>query len=1134
MPLFMRGRYTWISLLALALLVGAGTMRTFADDRLLQEFESPPDSAKPRLWWHWMNGNVTKDGIRADLEWMKRIGVGGVNIIQASFDTPPVVKERLAYMSPRWKDALRYAVGLADELGLEVSIGASPGWSGTGGPSVAPAQAMKKLVWSKTLIDGGKAFKGRLPAPPSVSGPFQEVGYVPRNEAWVDIKAPPKSPEFYADAAVVAYPMPQAQPIARVAVTSSDGVIEERLLDDGDLRKQVSLSGDTDRAWIEFTYDRPQTIRTAVLRIPVPAPGAYVYRSAFDADLEAQDTQGQFHSVAPLRVTVSPQVTVSFAPVTARVFRVFFTRPALTNPLGLPFDPFASGIDVSTFRVPPPHPPFVVSELSLRPMGSVNEFERKAGFALADDYYALATPEEAANAPVPRADIINLTARMKSDGTLDWRAPPGRWVVLRLGYSLTGMTNFPAPSEATGLELDKLNARIAEDYMNLYLDAYTKILPSSLIGRHGLNAVTVDSTEAGPQNWTDDMLMQFRRLQRYDPAPWLPSLTGVIVESAAASDQFLWDFRRTIAQLRSEGHEAAIASAAHARGLTVYGEALENGRPELADEMEMRRNADVPMGAMWAYPLEGDPPPSYVADDRGAASVAHLYGQNLVAAESFTSALKPWGQAPRELKPIADLEFALGINRIVVHTSVHQPNPQPPGLTLGIAGQYFNRLDTWAPFAAPWMTYLARSSYLLQQGRRAADVAYFYGEEAPLTVLQGIGRLNDVPTVHGFDFVNGDALLHLLQCRDGALWTPSGMRYRLLQLGGTSDRMTLPVLRRIKELVSQGALVTGAPPTESPSLNDRDDEFKRLVAELWEPGGEGARLGRGRVIRTGNVDDVLTERGVAPDVEVSAPSAADAVMFLHRSMPDREIYFLTHRVHREESVEASFRVTAKVPELWHADTGAAEPVSYRTENGRTIVPLQLAPDDAVFVVFRQTTTAPTAVVSRSAAQKLRELAGPWTVNFEPGRGVPPEITFDRLQSWSVSTAPGVRYFSGTATYRTTLDAPTEWFTPGARLSLYLGEVRELAEVALNGQVLGTLWTPPYRVEVTGVLHPGANTLTVRVANLWVNRLIGDQQPGATHYTATYLPTYIADAPLRLSGLLGPVAVMREEVSHAVR
>jgi hypothetical protein len=1094
-----------------------------AGDSLARDFTNPPASARPRVWWHWMNGNITKEGIRLDLEWMKRVGIGGLQNFDAALMTPKVVDKRLAYMTPEWKEAFRYAVELADQLGLEMAVASSPGWSETGGPWVKPSQAMKKLVWSETHVAGGQRFTGPLAKPPSITGPFQDV---PHRE---DIPLPgmesKRPPEFYGDAAVVAYRLPDAAGASGESpkVTSSIGAVDGAILSDGDLTKSVKIPVAGEGGWLQYEYSAPRTIYAASLGRPVL--GMFVPTAPLTFALESSDDGHTFRHVADLPPPHVSEETVSFAPVTARYYRLKVEQGKPSGILG-GFDP-APGVDTGFFggmMGGAAKPQAEVNEFVLQTTPRVNHFEEKAAFGLVPDYYAIASAPVDPKLAVARTDVVDLTARMKPDGSLDWTPPAGQWVILRLGYSLTGTTNHPATAEATGLEVDKLDQSAVKTYIETYLGTYRDTVGAEWMGRRGIKALLTDSIEVGPYNWTPDLLAQFKRLRGYDPAPYLPALTGVIVGSAEQSDKFLWDFRRTLAQLTAQSHYGQIAKSAHEHGLTYYGESLEGTRVSIGDDMEMRQNADIPMAAMWTYSPAKGPRSNYVVDIRGAASVAHIYGQNLVAAESMTSAMVPWGFSPRTLKPIIDLEFALGVNRPVIHTSVHQPLiDKKPGLGLLIFGQYFNRNETWAEQAGPWVTYIARNAHMLQQGRFAADVAYFYGEEAPLAGLYGEGSTlpKDLPTGYGFDFVNSDIVLHRLSFANGGIETPSGMHYRALYLGGSSSKMTLPVLRKIRDLVNAGAVVVGDRPTGSPSLADNAAEFTAIADGLWG----GKAVGKGKIIPGHDVNKAMASLGVERDFDCGQTADAD-VMFVHRHLADGDLYFLSNRKDGPKTVDATFRVAGKRPELWHADTGRIEPVSYRTQNGRTTVPLALDANESVFVVFRQAASAPSAAVPPRHETRLATVDGSWDVRFAPNWGAPDRITLDHLTSWSENADPGVKYFSGTATYSKAIQVPSGWIGSGQRLMLELGDVRELAEVIVNGNSAGITWHAPFKVDITSAVKPGANTLEIRVTNLWVNRLIGDKQPGATKYTFTVMPTYKADAPLRPSGLLGPVSIVQ--------
>jgi hypothetical protein len=1095
-------------------------------DPLKKGFENPPESARPRVWWHWMNGNISKEGIKLDLEWMHRVGIAGFQNFDAALATPQVVPHRLAYMTPEWKDAFRYAIGLGDQLGMEMAIAGSPGWSETGGPWVPPSQGMKKYVWSETVVEGGKPFTGTLPHPPSNTGAFQNIGVRDMLEA----PEGHKTPQFYADAAVVAYRMP-AEDVSvedlHARITASAGAPDTAMLRDGDLEHTTKLPipAEGQSAWIQYEFPQPETMRSITIVTKgvnwITAMVAGIGNP--EKSLEASDDGQNWREIVKLPDGGSPEHTVSFPAVKAKYFRVVFRRvPPPPRPA------WAEGIDPKSlgFHLPPTPTDYEIAELVLHPGARVNHFEDKAAFAPVPDLYEFATPPVDAGEAVAKNDVIDLTAKMKPDGTLDWTPPPGRWVVLRIGYSLLGITNHPATAEATGLEVDKLNHVYVKNYMDHYLDSYQETVGAEMMGKRGIQYVITDSWEAGSQNWTDDMLEQFQKRRGYDPRPWLPVLAGHIVESSEASDRFLWDFRKTIADLIADEHYGQVQASLKERGIGHYGESHESGRAFVADGMEVKKLDDVPMSAMWTQvPGVYKEQYGYDADDRESASVAHIYGQNIAAAESLTAAAAPWAWSPATLKPVADQELLNGINRFVIHESAHQPLVgKAPGLTLGPFGQWFNRNETWAEEAGPWMDYLARSSYMLQQGHFGADLVYFYGEDSNLTAIFA-NKPPEVPAGHGFDYINADGLIHELSVSDGRMTTRSGMSYRVLGLDPYSRHMSLPVLQAIYKLVEEGAVVAGPKPVDDPSLADDQAAFRRLSDELFGDGSGVHHVGKGTVYAGANLKEVFDALKLAPDFDCTGAEGENAIRFAHRRLGNGDIYFVDNQSDRPQKIEATFRVAGYAPELWYAETGKAKPVSYRTVDGRTTVPLQMEPWGTVFVVFRKKAVASSRTLPDPVETQVATVEGPWTVSFQPDRGAPASITLDHLSSWSENADPGVKYFSGTGTYTKTIQAPASWFKKGASVWIDLGDVKNLAEVSVNGKDLGVVWHGPYRVDATSALKPGANQLTIKVTNSWVNRLIGDQQPDATtKYTFTDVKPYKADSPLLPSGLLGPVRV----------
>lgn len=1110
---------------AMPALAGEQAQGTSAPEtkNLEAEFRDPPVEVRPRVWWHWVNGNITADGLVKDLQWMKRVGIGGAQAFDANLASPQIVKQRLVYMTPEWKAAFRTAAQEADRLGLELTIASSPGWSETGGPWVKPQDGMKKLVWSETPVKGGRKIAVRLPQPPDVTGPFQSIVAASGTNSQVNNSGPDLPPPFYRDAKVLAVPViAPAALTAPVATDAAGQPVDVAPLLDNDLQTAVKLAKVKNAVTaIELTYSAPRAVRAITLFVPGAASKAL--GANLQATLEYQSTDGNWQRVDDVPLRRVP-TTVSFDAVTARKFRVAL-RDVNAMPKFVPPPPGVNAMALVTgFSGSKASPGISVAELKLVGEPLIDSFEVKAGFDVVPDYYALSQGLDNVAGVKPSA-VIDVTDKMRPDGTLDWLAPKGNWRILRLGYSLIGTMNHPAPIEATGLEVDKYDAGAVRRYMEHYLAMYRDTAGADMIGKNGVRAILTDSIEVGSANWTPDMIAQFTRLRGYDPTPWLPALTGTVVGSREESDRFLFDFRRTLADLLASAHYGTLAQVAHENGLKIYGEALEDHRPQIGDDMAMRSHADVPMGAMWYFPGRAVNP-SYLADLKGAASVAHIYGRPRVGAESLTSMLAPWAFGPRDLKHVIDAEFASGVNLPSIHTSVHVPTEDhTPGLRISIFGQDFNRNEAWAELARPWVDYIARNSLMLQQGRNVADIAYFHGEEAPLTGLFGDSPPAGIPRTNAYDFINADALTAALANDGTDLVTQGGARYRVLYLGGTSRRMSLAVLRKLAELVEGGATVIGMRPERDPGITADTGEYAALIAKLW-PGAAVARIGKGQVIATQDLSSGLQTAGVGPDFAYEAKQADGALPFVHRATAGEDIYFVVNQADHAESIEARFRVTGKAPELWHAETGTFEPVSYRIEGSQTVVPLTLQQDESVHVVFRKPAQGTGVTVNKPQPSELATLQGPWKVAFQPGRGAPAQAQLPALAPLNENADPAIKYFSGIATYNRDFKAPRGW-KPGKPLLLDLGEAYEIAEVTVNGKLAGYAWHKPYLVDIGAVAKPGTNRLQVRVANLWVNRLTGDAQPNAQKVTWTANPPYVKSAPLRPSGLIGPVRLMGE-------
>lgn len=1141
-------RFAAIRILALAgLVIGLAGWAAGqgSQDALESGFKDPPDSAKPRAWWHWLNGNVTKEGITADLEWMKNSGIAGMQMFDGDLATPQFVDKRLVWMTPEWKDAFRHAGVEAERLGLEMAMAASGGWSETAGPWVKPEEAMKKVVWSETVVQGPKHFSGVLAHPPTVNGKFQNMSVPPglnfqQPTGLPGTKptppAPPPKPDltFYAESKVVAYRLPEGEVSMadrHPKVTTSAANVNLAQLTDGDVANPVLLTvnrGESE-VWVQIEFAQPypaQAVTIATGGIPMFSGNAIP-----DGEVQFSHNGVNWFTLVNLpgpRQTTGgfPVETYSFPKTPAKFYRVVL-RPPAPNPRWVQMAA-EMGISIPSARS------VGLAEIELSGP-RVNHWEGKAAFGNTTEFRPLGTPSVPENEAVALKDVVDLTSKMNPDGTLDWDVPEGKWVILRIGYSLTGEKNHPASPEATGYEVDKLSAQHVHDYVKTYVDMVSGAL-GPYFGK-SFRYFLMDSWEAGVENWTDDMISEFQKRRGYDPTPYLPVLTGRIVASAQVSDRFLWDFRRTIADLLAENHYGVATKYFNEHGVGLYAEAMGTDAPTTGDALLNKSFVDIPMGEFWTPPVRMKDGPEHLADLKEASSAAHIYGKKFAAAESFTTAPNaPVWASPYYLKPLGDHALALGINRFVFHTSDQQPfvdARHKPGMTLGPFGQHYTRNNTWANQAWAWNSYLARAAYLLQQGKFVGELAYFYGEGAPATVPFWKQVNPAPPQGYGYDWIDGDVLVNKLSMKDGRLALPSGMTYRVLVLPDYVNQVTLRVLRKLRTLVADGAIVVAPRPTHSPSLADyaMGAEFRSIVNEVWGSvdgmGDTEHDYGKGKISWGKPLGEILAAVNTPPDFEYNRPEFDTDLVWIHRRDGDADIYFVANQKERPEEVRTSFLVEGKEAELWHPDTGNIEPAEYRIENGRTTVPLDLDPYGSVFVLFRKKAAAPFRTLPHPKSEELETISGPWQVSFPPDGGAPPEVKLDKLVSWTDYPDDGVKYFSGTATYAKDIQVPKEWFRPGARLLLDLGKVEVIAQVSVNGQALKeVLWKPPFQIDLTSALKPGRNHLGIKVTNLWPNRIIGDQQPNAPKKYAwlDYKP-FRANSPLLKSGLLGPVRLV---------
>jgi hypothetical protein len=761
-------------------------------------------------------------------------------------------------------------------------------------------------------------------------------------------------------------------------------------------------------------------------------------------------------------------------------------------------------------------------------------------------------PETAGEQDAEAAEVVDLSKQMDEGGRLRWRVPEGTWTVQRFGCTLLGQKTRCTSPAAIGYEIDPFSAEAMD--MHFAATAEKLIADVGPLSGRALKHLHIDSYELGSDvggqqpTWTDSFRAEFQTRRGYDLLPYLPVLARRIVTSRQVSNRFLWDYRRTIADLFAEKYYGHFRDLAHRHQLRVHPESGYGSSPfPHIDGLQCAGMNDIPMGEFWKRQTE--PAGHVVLSEfhdycdviRTVVSAAHIYGKRVVQAEAFTSMGPNWEEDPFMLKDIGDAAFCAGLNRNVLCFYVHQPRLDlKPGSQWEAAGTHFDRNITWWDQSQAWLAYLARCQHLLQQGLFVADVCYFYGEDVPNFVPAKTKMKPPLPPGYDCDTINADALLNRLRVKNGRLVLPDGLSYRLLVLP-ESRAVSPAVLRKIKNLVENGATAVGPKPERASGLTGYpqcDAEVRKLADEVWgEVDGtklKERRVGQGRIVWGKSLAEILASQDAPPDFEPRNAAPAAKLDFIHRVADGAELYFVSNQQNRPEKADCLFRVAGKRPEFWDAVTGAIRPATdFHQEGSRALVPMEFAPRQSWFVVFRQAGGEPeTRRRNFPALVAGGELGGPWTVKFDPQWGGPESVQFAKLEDWTKRSEPGIRYYSGKAVYQQTFDLPAAARTrkaAGQKLLLDLGRVQNVAEVRLNGTHLGVVWTAPWQVEVTGVVKPSGNTLEIGVVNLWPNRLIGDAAlPPERRFTHTNVKKFKPNSPLLESGLLGPVLLRVEE------
>jgi hypothetical protein len=1056
---------------------------------LTQHFQNPPESAKPWVFWYWMQAGVSKEGITADLEAMKEAGIGGAYLMPIKGATePPLYTPAVVQLSPLWWQMVKHAMQEAERLNLKLAMHVSDGFALAGGPWITPELSMQKLVWEKTFIRGGQLFYGEI--------------YKPSKDA------------SYKDIGVYALPVKVERTIStyidKPTISTSTGANATFLITD---TSRESFRCDTP-CWVQYEFQRPFTARSVVIHT-----NGNNYQS-HRLTIEVSDDGKQFRKHTQLEAPrhgwqdTDADVTHGFAAVSARYFRFKYDRTGS--------EPGAEDLDAAKWRQS-----LKLSGLRLSAEPVIHQYEGKNGsvWRVSKSTTQQQVPDSVC---IPVKGVIDLTSNIKADGKLQWDAPPGSWMILRMGHVSTGHTNATGGG-GKGLECDKFNPEAVRlQFDSWFGESIRQAGPD--LAKKVLSILHVDSWECGSQNWSPVFREEFKKRRGYDPLPYLPIMAGVPLQSAERSESFLYDVRKTIAELVNDNFYGTLSTLAKTKGVAFSAESV--APTMMSDGLLHYSKVDIPMGEFWVKSPTHDKP----NDMLDAISGAHVYGKPVVQAEAFTTLRMAWDEHPGNLKVVGDRNYALGINRMVYHVFTHNPwMDRKPGMTLDGVGLYFQRNQTWWKPGKAWVQYAQRCQALLQMGKPVVDIAVFTGDDLPRRAvlpdrlvetlpgifgdsivqsekkrLTNIGEpLREIPDGvnhsanmadpedwidplrgYAYDSFNPDAL-SLASVNDGRIDLPGGATYELLVLPLPNklspNKMTSQTLTAIKTLEKAGAKIIRGP-------------FK---------------------------ENSFISLGIEKDFEAFEETGLPAkdIAWNHRQGNEFDIYFVANQTSKERIVNLSLRAAGKAPEIWDPVTGEMHRmVNWQVKRRRTELPVKLPPYGSLFVVFTQNATPPQKAGGKNWTELTTTdtIKNAWTVSFDPSYSGPAHpIVMHPLQDWTLHRDSAIRYYSGAAVYSQHFNHKKT----NKRVWLDMGEVANLATVFVNGVNCGIAWTAPYRVEVTAALHEGDNELRIEVVNTWANRLIGDSLlPAEKRITWTTAPFRLKGKPLLKAGLLGPVTL----------
>lgn len=1042
----------------------------------VEAFSAPSKIYYPETWFHYIGGNVSHEGITADLEAIAEAGLSGIQLFHGQFGGEwPGVQPQIASLSPLWDDAVKHTAKECQRLGLRFTMQNCPGWAMSGGPWIEPSNAMRHLAWSRTDASGSINLK--LPVPE------------PSNEPWRD----------YKDIMVLAFPTPlddTGAPLKPSSVKSNHDLAWQDCMA-GSLKEPFRFKPVTEANphWIEVTFPEEVKIRTVELPSINSMNHSWCFEPGVTVRVDAFMSDGKRKTVLD---TELPQSSWQD-----------------DRPISLAC-PEISGVKKYRIEIVNRHD-MALRSLRLFSAARKNNWESEAGWTLRTIERKGQHPDQSTESFIAQEQILDISDKMDKSGNLKWDAPAGKWTILRIGHVNTGQKNAPAPPEGTGWECDKLS----ESGPNAHFAGYIGRLNEGVLKGGLLNGMLLDSWECRTQTWTTNMEDEFHRVAGYKLREWLPAVFGYVVNDHETTARFLLDWRSTLGDLFSNKFYGRMAELAKENGLSItYETAAGDVFP--ADIMEYFKHADVPMCEFWQPFSEGYVGSLNFKPIKPTASAARLYGKPRVGAEAFTSFSLTWNEHWDMLKEVANINSIEGVTHLVFHTYTHNPRADElkPGTSFGAGiGTPFLRGQTWWKHMPEFTTYLARCTYLLERGKPVSDVLWYLGDEMNHKPNQEY----PFPAGYKYDYCNPDVLLNRLEVKDGQLVTPEGITYKVLWIP-ESPRMLPETLEKLSKLIKEGATVIGNAPNGLATLSggiEAQKRFDKSVTDIW--GNQAAtsnvrKVGKGRVIVGMGLQAALDKLNIMQDVKNN-----DA-LWLHRKVNGADWYYITAPKGQNFKNTIEFRVSGQ-PELWDPMTGKTMPIPYKKVGDYTQISLDLPQSGSCFIVFPQDKEAKTStfIAEKPSHVENIPISNSWELAFPSGWGTPASISLNKLQAWKdLDLSPEGKAFSGTATYTTTFrikDLKRE-----STYSLNLGKVDMIAVVSLNGKKIGTLWAPPYSIDLTDAIKKGENVLTVEVTSTWYNRLVYDAGLPESERKTWIINGPKQDAPLLESGLIGPVSL----------